>query len=408
MILDRYNKTFSLLSLFFLIYFFIIPMLLVYFFGGVYLGESLSIKTSKLYFLIFSLVVFITGFLCVDLFSSVASKLSRPKLVTIEKATALKDVPISGFVYLCIFVYFLYVMYQIFFLNIAVKTYAIRTGEENSDLTSFFILNVFNALKLFILMCLLSGNKVKQSFFVVLFFLLALMLQSSGRLSLLLNLCILLMFLLPLKPQRLALMIIPSVVLLLPLIFSLKEIIYSVSTEYAFDFTILNTLKATKEAFLLNFGHPFVSYLQIDSLIELMGFRYMWDYPQGFLFYLKLIGLDFGDSITYYNTEAILGVRKSIIPPGYFAFGYAQLGMLGVFFAGITYRLIGKLGELFYRIFFKNVNTSAKALYIAEFYIAFICANSFYHGDLRILVMSLFFPMLFSIILKRLYQNESV
>lgn len=103
-------------------------------------------------------------------------------------------------------------------------------------------------------------------------------------------------------------------------------------------------------------------------------------------FYALVTGLGFAFQKGSFLKNTLMGIEKSIIPPGYLALGYVQLGFLG------------DIGRRFYLSFFSSVHKSK----VAEFYIAFMCANSFYHGDFRIFVMSLFFPMIFSLILKNM------
>src|SRR5690606_5872756 len=87
-----------------------------------------------------------------------------------------------------------------------------------------------------------------------------------------------------------------------------------------------------------NVAHPFVSLLYVGDLLDLSGVRFFYDYIQGFLFYLRAFGINFGDSLTYFNTDVLMGIRESIVPPGYLAFGYAQALYLGVFVSGLFYR----------------------------------------------------------------------
>ena len=72
-----------------------------------------------------------------------------------------------------------------------------------------------------------------------------------------------------------------------------------------------------------------VNFIKVDG-----NFQYFSDYYIWMLTPFKLIGINLGDSISYYNTYIIMGWWESIIPPGPVAFGYMSLGVLGVFIHG--------------------------------------------------------------------------
>lgn len=394
-----YNKTFYWLSAFFALYFFVFPLIVSYNQDVVfYVGKIYEITSDDFYKCIYGIIIFGLGFIFFDACRILIMKRFTKVPNVINEQLHVKKNKLSIIFYIFLFFFISYTIYQVVFINVAEIHYAVRRGEQSSDLIAFFISNVMNAIKLLLILSLLSINNRRAAFVFVLFVIITSLSQSTGRLSLLLNLCLLILIAVPMKPNKIAMLTIPGVVILMPVLFSLKEIIYSISTNGSVDFSIIDLLGIDSMAFINNFGHPLISFINVDNLVSSYGYAYFWDYIQGFLFYFKILGIDFGLSITYFNTYVLMGVKESIIPPGYLAFGFVQLGFLGVFIAGSTYRAIGYFGERFYLSIFKNHSES----YAAIFYISFMCANSFYHGDFRVFVMTLFFPIIFSSITMRL------
>lgn len=124
---------------------------------------------------------------------------------------------------------------------------------------------------------------------------------------------------------------------------------------------------------------------EISDLINLTGFRFFYDFLQGFLFYLRVFGIDFGSSLTYYNTESLLGRHESIIPTGYLAFGYAQASFFGVMITGILYRVCFNILER------SKIYKAAKSEPLT-FYLSFLAANTFYTGEWRTLLIGFVMP----------------
>lgn len=392
-----FNKTFYALSAFFCVYFFIVPMMVAYSVGGInYLGKYYAFGNEEFVFSLSGLIIFVIGFVSFDL----CKLFFKSKTTYVKK---LNEIEFERFNFLFYFILLTFIFYNIyisFFTNIAELTYAVRQGEVESDHFDFFLSNINSSIKFFLILSLLYFERNKLVILLVVFVVFNLMLQSSGRLTLLINFLLLFLLFFKVKPVYLALSMIPFFIVIIPLVTAMKSLIYlaSVGDGITFDLIYKVFFEFDFEAFIQQFSHPFISFLNADKLVGLIGYRFFWDYIQGFLFYFKIIGLDNGLSITYFNTSNLMGIEKSIIPPGYLALGYVQLGFLGVFIAGVTYRFIGDIGRRFYLSFFSSVHKSK----VAEFYIAFMCANSFYHGDFRIFVMSLFFPMIFSLILKNM------
>lgn len=398
-----FNKTFYALSAFFCVYFFVVPMMVAYSMGGYnYLGRYYSFGNEEFTFAFTGLIIFIVGFTSFD----ICQLFLKPKTTQIRRKIP-GETKERGFNFLFYFVFSFFVFYNLyisFFTNIAELTYAVRQGQVESNHFDFFLSNINSAIKFFLILILLYFNRNKLVILLVIFVVFNLMLQSSGRLTLLVNFLLLFLLFFKIKPVYLALLMIPLFIVIIPFVTAMKSLIYQASVGSGITLELIYKIlfEFDFEAFVQQFSHPFISFLNVEELIVLMDYRYFWDYIQGFLFYLKIIGIDHGLSITYYNTSNLMGIEKSIIPPGYLAFGYVQLGFLGVFISGATYRFIGDIGRRFYISFFSSTSKSR----VAEFYIAFICANSFYHGDFRIFVMSLFFPMIFSLILKSMVINN--
>lgn len=177
--------------------------------------------------------------------------------------------------------------------------------------------------------------------------------------------------------------VIPVLILVgMPLILNGKIIIYSlIVLNKVPEFSVLYDYTHIFSDFVNNFGHPMASLYSVNDTLELTGVRLFYDMFQGFLFYLRAFGINAGDSLTYFNTESLLGVRESIVPPGYLAFGYMQASYAGIFMMGIFYRSLFYF--TYYAKMFRLIRGEAFLLYVS-----LLAANTFYHGEIRILVVS--------------------
>ncbi|EPK7844040.1 hypothetical protein OY498_001794, partial [Acinetobacter baumannii] len=63
----------------------------------------------------------------------------------------------------------------------------------------------------------------------------------------------------------------------------------------------------------------------------------------------KLLGFDIPDLISYFNTYIVYGVWDSEIPPGAVAFGYIQLGIVGVIFHGFILGMFFRFFDIMFR-----------------------------------------------------------
>lgn len=392
--LHDFKVSFYIQSSFFLFFFFILP---AYFFFGETssnYGVDFYSESESVSFILLSVFIFVLGFISFDVLSWLV-----PKRVNYLSSVDYDRITIGKFFYIVCVGYLIYLVYQVLTIDLNAR-YQVKAGERESDLLGFFIYNIMEAIRFSLIMVFLIKGYKKPLIIFLLIVICSVFALSSGRLYLMLNFMLLFCLLFRLKSYSVSLLMFFILALSLPIVLSLKRIIFNLSVNGVFDLS-LASFDIDISDYLGNFGHPFFSYLNVDELVDGIGYRYFFDYIQGFLFYLKLIGLDFGLSITYFNTESLIGKKESIIPPGYFAFGYAQLGLFGVFLSGTLYRFIGFLGMILYRELFISQNR------VAEVYISFICANSFYYGDVRIFVMNIFFPFLFCFLFCRFFLKKT-
>lgn len=396
--MDKFNRSYFWLSLLFIVYFYIVPLSLVSYSGiDWYVGYKLNINKSDIYLSWVSIFIFLLGCVFFDFFC----RFLKFKKIEIEEVDSrFHKNRLNMFFWFFLLIYLLYSFVLLSDSGRASEIYSVRSGESEGSLFSFFLMHVFNALKISIVVALLSDSRNKLAMFVLLVSILVAVTGATGRASLIVSLCLFSIVSFRLSSSFISKIAFLGSVLLLPIILNLKSIIYSIAIEGSipnvFDLFIGDI---DYSLYLVNFGHVVFSMLNVDSLIELVGHRYFYDYIQGFIFYFKILGWDFGSSITYFNTESIMGIHSSIIPPGYLAMGYVQLGLLGVFLSGVLYRIIGYVCEYVY----KKVGNGNSA---TCFYLSFMAANSFYHGDVRIMVMTIFFPLVAMLVLNKAFRKS--
>jgi len=192
---------------------------------------------------------------------------------------------------------------------------------------------------------------------------------------------------------------------MLPLIRDGKTLIYAIATgvplgdfHFTLNFNYTDFANIYFDTIIINFAHPVISLITAPQLVESIGYRYFYDYIHGFLFYARLVGIDAGDSLTYMNTEIILGARRSTVPTGYVAFGYIQLSMIGIFVSGCFYRFLGYASLKFLKL-------GDKSSKVLRFHITLLCAYSFYTGEIRTMVVTVFFPIIVVKILQKLGRS---
>lgn len=127
------------------------------------------------------------------------------------------------------------------------------------------------------------------------------------------------------------------------LIFAIYEENFNVSDF--FDERFFPMLQNSYEIIILEFTHQYMSLVNFFNYDK--DYRFFYDYINWLFVPLKFIGVNYGDSVSYFNTYIITGRWESIIPPGPVAFGYMSLGALGVVIhgtlIGYIYRMIDKV-----------------------------------------------------------------
>jgi hypothetical protein len=382
---NRYSDNFCLMALFCALYFFTAPLLYMseqkgFYYAGGYreYHDADYLRASVL------VILFFVGFFCAHYFIKNKEGVSNIKDRALEKG--------GGW-----FFYFLLVMSLIFSaylysIDAAEKSMLARQGVVESSWLTYFLSLLAVAASIFISLKSIEDNKSALTWISFLCLIVATV-SIGGRTRLLLTFSIIAIYLFKSKVNRFSLILFSGFFFLIPVVGNLKEIMYQIVVNGVIpnflDYYGSNMIGAEKV--LGNFGHPVVSTLNSGNLLSVTGYRFFFDYIYGFLYYLKVFGLNLGYSLTHYNTFSIIGIKESIIPTGYIAFGYMQLGAVGVIFSGMFYRLVGWFGSRVY----KATGLKSES---AKFYFAFASAYSFYHGDVRIMVMTLMFPfvLLFS------------
>ena len=307
------------------------------------------------------------------------------------------------------------IIFWIFFIIICMKysynivdasraeyAYLVRKGDLEGSWLSFFISIITSVVSIAILFSAIYSGKKMVFYALVLFVLANLLTGSVSRGGLLVFLSVVAIYLFKLKSNIFVLIMFLVIPVSLPILINLKAVIYSISVlNEVPDFYGYYSIGASVNAILANFAHPLVSLIFVDGIIDRTGFRYFYDYLHGILFYFRLVGIDFGDSLTSFNTYVFLGRNISIIPTGYLAFGYVQLSFVGVFVAGIFYRFTGFYAKRVYERFASNAGDAAK------FYFANAAAYTFYTGDIVTLVMNFFAPLFFVLMLSKLFISKA-
>ncbi|MGY3823948.1 O-antigen polymerase [Acinetobacter haemolyticus] len=114
-----------------------------------------------------------------------------------------------------------------------------------------------------------------------------------------------------------------------------------------FENDFLITLYDSYNIIVSEFSHQYLSlinFMQYDY-----NFRYLGDYVYWVFKPFKLLGFDIPDSISYFNTYIVYGVWDSEIPPGAVAFGYLQLGIIGVILHGFILGIFFRFFDIMFR-----------------------------------------------------------
>ncbi len=390
---DRFNRLFAIISFLFALAFYCFPLAYAadagyLSYGGITVPFSVSDRNSAL----LAMLIFSSGFLACDFFRPIRKiSLSPPR----QKSGGGMGQFLSTAFPLVIYAVSIYLVYYLITSDFYEYSRQVRMNVTDGDYLVTTILLSFYYINCLLLIINLKNKKYYSAVFS---FLLALLLiiNFGGRVQVGIVLLIPIVHFIRRQGLLIAVGVIGGVIGL-PIILQGKAII----AVAAIGGNVLDAVRASYSenldpmGILNNFSHPFVSFYYSPVLISDLGYRLFWDIPQGFLFYLKLLGLNFGDSLTYYNTEIILSKRESIVPPGYLAFGFVQANYFGVFIMGGIFRLTGYLAEVVKR----DVGEGAPA---ADFFLAFLAANTFYIGEVRGLVLTFLFPCALLYIVTRL------
>lgn len=384
-----FTSTFLSLAFVYFFVFYIYPLSLIIGTNSFYyIGRSYSFTTSDLALAISSAILFTLGFIIPDLFYISKRRKKRITSDLWEVTTAnVQTYKFKKLFYILAFIVIGTYIYKYLDPARAIKGYEIRTAAAQGSMVTFLYGIIINALSFSILFTLIYARRRKATFLTLLLWIVYLLSGATGRAKLLINTLLLLIHTFKIKARIILLSSIFIFIVTLPIILNLKIIIYEISVNSRvpniLDF-YLEDLDI--DLILSNLGHPLVSLLEAHNIIDEIGFRFLYDYLQGFLFYFRAFGVDFGDSLIYMNTENILGVRESIIPTGYLAFGFIQLSYIGVIISGMFYRLVGFIAEYVY----SKINTENEVI---KFYLSFLAASSFYHGEVRVMVLTFFIPI---------------
>lgn len=132
-----------------------------------------------------------------------------------------------------------------------------------------------------------------------------------------------------------------------------------------------------------SFSHPYLSLRVAMEATAAIGYRWFQDIPLGVLFYLRLVGIQTPDTVSYMNTFLILGQRESNIPPGLIGFFWYSAALPGVVLGGLLFGYVGNLLDRLLR------SAALSVIYAVPFYVyAGWAYGAFgFTGDLRVYVM---------------------
>ena len=391
---NSFSSCFVGLSFVYMFFFYIYPLSLLY--GKdtySYAGNQFYLSSGVYWYAVISLCVFILGFLSIDLVrtGTAVSRSGQPNMHRNGHADVL-DVgslkySFSKTFWILLALTCVYYLVEVLDEGRAIRGYDVRRGvSEGSWVSLIFGVLVSAVFSSLLVACVFLKKNLLVILLSILMFL-YLFTGATGRAGIIFFFLMVVIYFFKIKVKTIIYCSIPLMLLVLPLVVGMKSIIYTVAVEKSIpDFYNVYSSSLGAEGVLVNFGHPLISFFNIDGLLSLTGYRFFYDYLQGFIFYLRAFGIDADDSLLYYNTENLLGVRESIIPTGYIAFGYVQLALLGVFFSGLFYRGLGIFVEYLY-------TKLAWDSEVIKFYLVYFAAATFYHGEIRVMVLTFFIPV---------------
>lgn len=395
----QYLRVFTVISLAYVVLFYLVPLYIVVKNNNSmsYAGLSFEFRDSDLRFAFLCCIVFLFSFFLANIFIFRYRRVNNSHLY---HAVSMRSDSISRIKIVAIIFAVIIIVYNFTVFSVE-SAYDVRSGLIRGSHLTFFISIVIGSFGNAILLRLDSLHLRAYVLALLFVFIFLALFTASGRFSIL---SLFVLFFISLFKIKIKIKYLVSALFLFilatPIVFNLKQVIYSVGVarelpnllDYyyvGFDFSDYS------DKFLLNFSHPLLSLLVADQVIEYAGYRFFYDYIQGVLFYLKVFGVDFGNSLTYLNTRIILGVDESVIPPGYIAFGYIQANIFGVAVSGVFYAFVGYLSN-----FVRNLVSPNSEL--AIFFFAFTAANSFYHGEMRVMVLTVFLGLLLMFIFSKI------
>lgn len=390
---DGFNRLFAVASFLFALAFYCVPLAFAANVGAItYLGLSTPFNDAARNDALLAMLLFSLGFFGWDLTYSARSEHQAKR--RLPSSGQLQEA-LSFILPIVIFAISVWLIYYVITTNYYEQSRVVRMKQaEGNYLVTTILLSTYYANCLMLIVSLTRGKYYSAAIWFVLAILL--IINFGGRMQVGIVLLIPFVHFVRHRGILIAIGIVGGVVFL-PLILDGKMLIAAIAGDGNIMAVVNNAYRGNLDIgnVLNNFSHPLISYHYSPTLVQNIGYRYFWDIPQGFLFYLRLVGLNFGDSLTYYNTELLLSRRESIIPPGYLAFGYVQANLFGVLVMGAIFRMAGRLAE----VVKDYIGPRAPA---ADFFLAFLAANTFYIGEVRGLVLTFIFPCVLLYIVVRL------
>lgn len=387
---NTYTAAFLSLSMVYFYVFYVYPLSLlmgndVYH----YVGYDHSFNKNDLSFAVFSGLLFLLGFFLPDVVfllrkrkSSIFSDLWSSKL------NGYMPTRLDKLFYVILLMMVVYYFVGALDVGRASKGYDIRSGAVQGSWFSFIFSIVTSYFTISLIFCLLHAGQKRLATILFFLYLLFLIGSAPGRAALMMNMVFLLLLVFNIRLKFIILLSVFLAIAFMPIILNLKYIIYAISINNEFpDLIAVYRDKPELNTVLANLGHPLVSLIKVENVVETLGFRYFYDYLQGFTFYLRALGFNSGDSLIYYNTENLIGARVSMIPTGYLSFGYVQFGFVGLVISGIFYRIVGYVSEYVYY----SINLDNEAI---KFYLVYMAASTFYLGEVRVMIITTFIPLL--------------
>lgn len=391
---------FTCLCLFYVTFFFLLPAHLAFEQGYYcYVNRCYDFGESDYNFISYSFLLFFLGFaFFLVLANTLKNKMNEEETVNLNFESKYELTFLFWLMLACSFIYFLYSALDSHAIQ---EVYAVRSGQASGSWAAHLLRT---ALYSVLIIAAIAAANVSRllSVFIFLCFSVVLLLSSSGRASLMLPLVLGFVALTGMKTRNVIFILCIITPILMPLILNMKAIIYEISVYRSIpSLTEFYRIDSFYHAYMMNFGHPFVSFHQASDVVQNIGFRYFYDLIQGPIFYLRVIGFSIGDSLAYFNTFNLLGLQQSIIPPGYLAFGYIQASLLGVLLSGALYFSVGVVSRS------TLLKSPLRLNSVSRFYLIYLAASSFYHGETRIMVITFVLPLILFSVLPRVFLKKS-